>query len=725
MLPRGQTFVGWKAQLGNEPMYNGAFTFAALEDLREELDGPITWVNGEETWITFEAIYTDEEAEYRVIHVSFVDSDESTSLGGGDVISTYPNQELTTPDPVNFTPDGKTFAGWKAWVNGEPMYNGEFTYEALVQLLDSGFYGEEAWLTFEAVYTDEEAEYRVIHVSFVDSDETTSLGGGDVISTYPNQELTTPDPVNFTPDGKTFAGWKAWVNGEPMYNGEFTYEALVQLLDSGFYGEEAWLTFEAVYTDEEAEYRVIHVSFVDSDETTSLGGGDVISTYPNQELTTPDPVNFTPDGKTFAGWKAWVNGEPMYNGEFTYEALVQLLDSGFYGEEAWLTFEAVYTDEEAEYRVIHVSFVDSDETTSLGGGDVISTYPNQELTTPDPVNFTPDGKTFAGWKAWVNGEPMYNGEFTYEALVQLLDSGFYGEEAWLTFEAVYTDEEPSNSYTVTFYAGKHGSLSGTTQFEINAGSSMSGSGYDVPRVDANSKYSFTGWLGSDGRTYTSNEVRNLTINSNMTFTAQYKYTGGSGGGGGGSETETYAVYYHSNYGSDERKTGGHYEENDKVKVRDNDWWDRDNYRFLGWNTEEDGSGEDYDPDDTFRMPDEDVHLYAQWRRMASDPSDSGTDRYLNTEDHVQYIDRLSRRHLRPQPEHDPRRGCADVLCAAAGQERGPHGQLLRCARGCVVCGGGEHPGLSGDDQRLSRRHLPSGRPHHPCGVLRHRSGLCL
>ena len=332
------------------------------------------------------------------------------------------------------------------------------------------------------------------------------------------------------------------------------------------------------------------------------------------------------------GWKVWIGASPMYEGKFTYSDLSQL-DLSWYENKASVTFQAVYAD---EYHVIHLNFVDG-EGNSIGSCDVISTYPNQELTTPDPVNFTPDGKTFAGWKAWVNGEPMYNGEFTYEALVQLLDSGFYGEEAWLTFEAVYTDEEPSNSYTVTFYAGKHGSLSGTTQFKINAGSSMDGSGYAVPRVDANSKYSFTGWLGSDDRTYTSKEVRDLTINSNMNFTAQYKYTGGSGGGGGGSETETYAVYYHSNYGSDERKTGGRYEENDKVKVRDNDWWDRDNYRFLGWNTEEDGSGEDYDPDDTFRMPDEDVHLYAQWRRMASDPSDSGTDRYLNTEDHVQYM----------------------------------------------------------------------------------------
>src|SRR5699024_8999340 len=168
------------------------------------------------------------------------------------------------------------------------------------------------------------------------------------------------------------------------------------LLDNGFDGEQAWLTFEAGYAEKAPEYRVIHVSFVDSDETTSLGSGDVISTYPKQELVTPDPAYFTPEDMTFAGLKVWVGNEPMYDGEFTYEALVQLLDNGFDGEQAWLTFEAVYAEKAPEYRVIHVSFVDSDETTSLGSGDVISTYPKQELVTPDPAYFTPVGRALAG-----------------------------------------------------------------------------------------------------------------------------------------------------------------------------------------------------------------------------------------------------------------------------------------------------------------------------------------
>ena len=187
----------------------------------------------------------------------------------------------------------------------------------------------------------------------------------------------------------------------------------------------------------------------------------MISTYPNQELVTPDPAYFTPEDMTFAGWKVWVGNEPMYDGKFTYEALVQLLDNGFDGEQAWLTFEAVYTEKSPEYRVIHVSFVDSDETTSLGGGDVISTYPDQEMgSIPTPT--APDGMTFEGWKVWLGDEPMYEGDFTFaalEALREELDGPITwvnGEETWITFKAVYAEKptepepEPENYQLYSF-----------------------------------------------------------------------------------------------------------------------------------------------------------------------------------------------------------------------------------------------------------------------------------
>ena len=603
----------------------GTYTFNGWNDPNNGVMGDTDVV------ITGSWTYEDKTPDYLTIRVSFVDSDGTTSLGGGDVTSASPDQKLdSVPTPT--APEGMTFAGWKVWLGASPMYDGKFTFNELKDLLVEN----NAWyeqpinrVTFQAVY---EPELYTIHVSFEDCNSE-YLGGGDVISTYPDQVLEIADPT--APAGMTFVGWKAVIGNSPMYEDEFTFSNLSALREE--YGQtdwsnnEAWLTFVAVYAD---EYRVIHVNFVNSDETTTLGSGDVISTYPNQELVTPNPANFTPDGKTFVGWKAWVNGEPMYTGAFTYEALVQLLDNGFDGEQAWLTFEAVYADEEAEYRVIHVSFVDSDETTTLGGGDVISTYPDQVLGSI-PTLSAPDGMTFAGWKVWLGDEPMYDGVFTFEALKALREeldgpiTWVNGEETWITFEAVYTEEEPEEkTFTVTF-----DSRGGST---VNTQTVESGKTAVKPADPTRNGYDFEGWFTDE--TFTTEYDFTTPVTANITLYAAWdKQSSGGGGGGGGSTTDTHAVYYHSNYGSDERKTGGRYEENDKVEVRDNDWWDRDNYRFLGWNTEKDGSGEDYDPDDTFRMPDEDVHLYAQWRRTASDPSDSGTDRWLETQDHRLYM----------------------------------------------------------------------------------------
>ena len=210
-----------------------------------------------------------ERAVYNTIHVSFVNyvDGKDVSLGSGDVISTAPSVKLETPAPSGFTPEGKTFVGWKVRLGNSPMYEGEFTYDALYALMQAhnqDFYENQAWLTFEPVFAD---DYRVIHLKFVDEDENV-IGSGDVISTYPDQEYDLPDPAPFAPAGQSFVGWKVWVNGEPMYDGEFTFNALAQLLDSGFSGEEAWLTFQAVYAD---DYRVIHLKFVDRSEERRVG----------------------------------------------------------------------------------------------------------------------------------------------------------------------------------------------------------------------------------------------------------------------------------------------------------------------------------------------------------------------------------------------------------------------------------------------------------------------
>ena len=109
--------------------------------------------------------------------------------------------------------------------------------------------------------------------------------------------------------------------------------------------------------------------------------------------------------------------------------------------------------------------------------------------------------------------------------------------------------------------------------------------------------------------------------------------------GGGNQGSDYTLYYHSNFGDD--KTFYQSDDDRTMEVRDYEDMsrlpDREGYEFVGWNTEEDGSGDDYAPGDEFRMTERRAHLYAMWERVLPDPDDTGVSRWLNTDDHDAYL----------------------------------------------------------------------------------------
>ena len=109
--------------------------------------------------------------------------------------------------------------------------------------------------------------------------------------------------------------------------------------------------------------------------------------------------------------------------------------------------------------------------------------------------------------------------------------------------------------------------------------------------------------------------------------------------GGGNHDSDYTLYYHSNFGDD--KTFYQSDDDRTMEVRDYEDMsrlpDREGYAFVGWNTEEDGSGDDYAPGDEFRMTERRAHLYAMWERVLPDPDDTGVSRWLNTDDHDAYL----------------------------------------------------------------------------------------
>ena len=191
--------------------------------------------------------------------------------------------------------------------------------------------------------------------------------------------------------------------------------------------------------------------------------------------------------------------------------------------------------------------------------------------------------------------------------------------------------------SITFNSGKHGDFGWyhvtSKDVELTKGDKLAA--YQIPTVYPDSGYKFVGWYknGDKSELYSDADLLEMKFKTNATFTALYKRTGGSGV----DVDDDYDVIYNANFtdGGYPRRVG--YDEDDKVTVSDNKWFEREGYTFIGWNTKANGNGDSYLPGDTFRMPDSDVYLYAQWQKNKPGPDDTGVSRWLETEDHNAYL----------------------------------------------------------------------------------------
>ena len=97
----------------------------------------------------------------------------------------------------------------------------------------------------------------------------------------------------------------------------------------------------------------------------------------------------------------------------------------------------------------------------------------------------------------------------------------------------------------------------------------------------------------------------------MTFTAHWSKKSSSGGSGGGSSYDGYYVKYHN---GDEVEKDKNYYPGREVTVKDNMFTIPEGMIFIGWSSEENGDVE-YTAGDIFKMPSENVDLYAVWERL--------------------------------------------------------------------------------------------------------------
>lgn len=194
------------------------------------------------------------------------------------------------------------------------------------------------------------------------------------------------------------------------------------------------------------------------------------------------------------------------------------------------------------------------------------------LTTDVP---TKAGYDCVGWNTQANGLGV-----TYAL------GGEYSLNADITLYAVWDTAK----YIIT-YDSNGGSGEPGYQSKLH-GSSVT---LKTSTVPTRTGYTFTGWLGSDGVTYTSDAV--YSADSNLTLTAQW-------------ETIKYSVTYNANGGVG--TVDSQQKEYDIALVLKSQGYTRTGYTLSSWNTKADGTGTTYKLGSTYTA-NAPLTLYAMWK----------------------------------------------------------------------------------------------------------------
>ena len=267
------------------------------------------------------------------------------------------------------------------------------------------------------------------------------------------------------------------------------------------------------------------------------------------------------------------------------------------------------------------------------------------ITWPMPADADPNGSFhvvhFVGLDREFTNVDQEVSACEVEVLDVSVENGaiIFSTDSFSPFALVYEKDDSTpapTQYTVKFEAGTHGTLSGTTSFTVDSGKTIP----SVPTVQADSDYDFTGWRGSDGKGYSTSEIKNLSITQDMTFTAQYERE--SSGGDHDDDPDNYTLRFESNGGTEFRDITK--KDSFSLNVYEDDDYgthipSRPGYRFTGWYRDSSLRNRISESGD-FRVNGEIVTIYAGW-------TETSVPGMLNGDDHYAYIQGYSDGSVRP------------------------------------------------------------------------------
>ncbi len=347
-----------------------------------------------------------------------------------------------------------------------------------------------------------------------------------------------------------FIGWNTDANANTA---EYEQGDTIEISDD--------ITLYAIW-EELPQYTVTYKDSLDSDASVSE------NLYVNSKVNVKsvEEVGFAHSEYDFAGWSV---SDESYSTEIGTEITV-LSD---------VTYTAQWTPK--NYDVIYLA-QDGTEIATQKHPFNSSVTVGRDVTAP-----TITGKTFSGWELVEGGVTVADGKFTMPAKT-------------VKFKAAYENIKYTVTYVVagTIPAGYTKPADAQYNYGDTVTIADAPTGYDTAR------YNFSGWKSSNvditSGSFTMPDIESRVVTITGTFT----------------ENEKVNLIYNANGGTPESAvpaTESAYTTLNTTVKNPDESFGKIGHKFIGWNTNADGSGSRYEKGDSLNLT-SDLTLYAEWEK---------------------------------------------------------------------------------------------------------------